>query len=205
MREWFSKNSNPIAGLAGLAVVVAGIVAAPPWLSERLGRLLDHVGSDPDGSVSAMLVLLGGLLTAAGLLRAFWQRDPNAEGGAAPQRPERVSRGGGRESGHATLHAMAFVVGAAIAFLAGCSLLSGCTAAQQTQARETLHDVLEVAKPVGKWGCLIARTLCTKSDDVACGIIATACEGFDALVASQGGLHEVDAGGEEEPHTIDEE
>lgn len=89
---------------------------------------------------------------------------------------------------------------AALVLLAALSAttLSGCTPSQWAA-------VQDVAKPVGKWGCLIARALCTKADEVACGVIAGVCEGVDALIGEHASTSGGEAVEETEPHTIDGE
>lgn len=88
---------------------------------------------------------------------------------------------------------------ALLVILVASGSLQGCTPADW-------QAVGDIAKPVGKWGCLIARSLCSKGDDVACGVILAVCEGFDAITSGgeEEGTGPRDAE-DAEPHDLDAE
>lgn len=166
MSAWLSKNSNGLLGLLGLLVFVVGIDFAPPWLGDKIETLIGRIAADPNGTTAVFLVVVGAIATAIGMLRAAWQRDPNATA-----KPQRVSR----TDGFARLLSLVYVVAAGLALAAGCSLLSGCTAAQQQQATTVGRDVLA-------WTCAPAKKICemfassTEFGVSACTAIETACD-----------------------------
>lgn len=171
MREWLSKNSNGFLQLFGLLIVVVGIDFAPAWLGEKLSTLAQHIGADPEGSVSVFLILVGGLASAIGLLRAAWQRDPNT----TTQRPTKTTSSTSSTSGNAQIAALVYVSFAGLAFVAGCSLLSGCGAA----ASEVAPVVIGGAEIVVNGFCVAAEKLCEQNDPAcgsgACHVAHTVC------------------------------
>lgn len=172
MRDWLSKNSNGFLQLFGLLIVVVGIDFAPAWLGEKLSTLAQHVGADPEGSVSVFLVLVGGLASAVGLLRAAWQRDPNTATQTTAQRPTKTTSS---TSGHAHVLAMIYTAAAGLAFAAGCSLLAGCGAS----SAETVPLVIGGAEIVVGGLCTGAEKLCEQNDPAcgsgACHVAHTVC------------------------------
>lgn len=187
MSAWLSKNSNGLLGLLGLVVVVVGIDFAPAWLGDKLETLTGRIAADPNGTTAVFLVVVGAVATAIGVLRAAWQRDPNAAQSSA-----RASK----TSGSAHVVGLLYVAAAGLAFAAGCSLLSGCTPSQWS-------DAAHIAKPVLKWSCALANALCVKgSDDVACGIVAAGCGLAEPLLEAAAAQIPTSGGESAEPHDL---